>query len=267
MDCIQYKRKLALEKELLAVEKQEQKMEQAAQRAKPAGWKSQLESRIPPKVYDGLEIAFCRGFSMVFEQGRTLIEKSYKKEELWADHAIRDYAVQLKGGRKELKQLQKSAQQSEVRNMAVTAAGGIGLGLLGIGMPDIMLFLGTLLKGIYETALHYGYDYETRRERYLILKMMEAALSSGEERREYNRRIDEMLAGELPAVTERELELQIRRTASMFAMDMLLLKFVQGLPIVGIIGGAANPVYYRRVMKYVRLKYQKRYLLGWKARE
>ena len=44
-------------------------------------------------------------------------------------------------------------------------------------------------------------------------------------------------------------------------MDMLILKFIQGLPIVGIIGGAANPVYYRKVMRYVQLMYRKRYLL------
>ena len=42
---------------------------------------------------------------------------------------------------------------------------------------------------------------------------------------------------------------------------MLLLKFIQGLPVVGLIGGAANPVYYRKVMRYVQLKYHKRYLL------
>ena len=28
------------------------------------------------------------------------------------------------------------------------------------------------------------------------------------------------------------------------------------------IGGAANPVYYNKVMRYVQLKYQKRYLLA-----
>lgn len=43
-------------------------------------------------------------------------------------------------------------------------------------------------------------------------------------------------------------------------MDMLLLKFVQGLPLVGVLGGAGNPVYYRRVLRYVALKYRKRYL-------
>ena len=30
----------------------------------------------------------------------------------------------------------------------------------GFGLPDIVLFIGTLLKGIYETALNYGFDTE-----------------------------------------------------------------------------------------------------------
>lgn len=33
------------------------------------------------------------------------------------------------------------------------------------------------------------------------------------------------------------------------------------LPVVGVIGGLGNPVYYRRILSYVQLKYQKRYLL------
>ena len=56
------------------------------------------------------------------------------------------------------------------------------------------------------------------------------------------------------------LKRQRDRTAQTFAMDMLLLKFVQGLPLVGVLGGAGNPVYYRRVLRYVALKYRKRYL-------
>ena len=42
---------------------------------------------------------------------------------------------------------------------------------------------------------------------------------------------------------------------------MLLAKFVQGIPVAGILGGISNPVYYRRILYYVQLKYQKRYLL------
>ena len=58
------------------------------------------------------------------------------------------------------------------------------------------------------------------------------------------------------------LEEQIRETASVFAMDMLLLKFIQGLPVVGLLGGAANPLYYHRILHYTQLKYKRRYLLN-----
>lgn len=251
----------ALNKELLTVEKQEKKMAQAALNVKPAAWKQDLQSRIPAKVYSGLESAFCKAFALVFNQGRTIIEKGYKKEAIQADYAIRDFAVQVKGSRKELKQMNKSVRQTGLLNLAMTTAEGVALGAVGIGIPDIALFMGTLLKGIYETALSYGYDYENRHEQILILKMMQTALSTGEDWSERNAEIDEMLMMETVGVTQEYFADQMRETAAIFAMDMLLLKFIQGLPVVGILGGAANPVYYSKIMKYVHLKYRKRYLL------
>ena len=262
MNLNQKRRDTALAKELLAVEKQEKKMEQVALKTKPAVWKKELESRIPEKVYSGLESAFCKGFGVVFDQGRVIIEKGYNKEDLQADHAIRDFAVKLKGGRKELKQMHKSAKQSDFVNMAVTTVEGIGLGALGVGMPDIVLFLGNLLKGVYETALNYGFDYESRQEQLLILKMMQTALSNGESWVQRNAEVEAMLELETPDINDDVFKQQVKDTASAFAIDMLLLKFIQGLPVVGIIGGAANPVYYSKVMKYVHLKYRKRYLLS-----
>lgn len=93
--------------------------------------------------------------------------------------------------------------------------------------------------------------------------MMEASLSRGEERVHMNHEVDTMCAA-LPLAEEAKnlLQEQIDRTAKAFAVDMLLLKFVQGLPVVGVLGGAGNPIYYRRIMKYVQLKYRKRYLLN-----
>ena len=258
MDRKQKKRENVLKKELLAVEKQESKLLNAAINAKPIQWKANLESMIPPKVYTGLESAFCKGFSVVFSQGRGLIEKTYAKTSLQEDFSIRDFAARVKGGKKELKQLQKSAAKSDLVNLAVTTVEGIGLGALGIGMPDIVLFLSTLLKGIYETALNYGFDYCQSGEQMLILKMMEAALQTGQKASEANAQVE--MAMRCQEVTKEELDAQMQKTAAAFAMDMLLLKFVQGLPIVGIIGGAANPVYYRKILKYVQLKYRKRYL-------
>lgn len=257
----QKRREAVLTKELQAVQKQEMKIQRAALKAKPAAWKKELESRIPEKVYTGLESAFCKGFGLVFDQGRGVIEKGYNKENIQADHSIRDFAVQLKGGRKELRKMHKSAKQSDLLNLAVTTVEGVGLGALGIGMPDIVLFLGTLLKGIYETALNYGFGYESRQEQMFILKMMQTALTAGEDWINRNAEVDDMLHLETVAITEEDFRLQLKETASVFAMDMLLLKFIQGLPVVGVIGGAANPVYYSKVIKYVQLKYRKRYLL------
>ena len=114
-DMKQKRRDTALAKELLAVEKQEKKMQQAALKAKPTAWKTELESRIPKKVYTGLESAFCKGFGLIFDQGRGIIEKGYNKEGIQADHAIRDFAVQLKGGRKELKKnIAKFSEEAKV---------------------------------------------------------------------------------------------------------------------------------------------------------
>ena len=255
------KRAKAIQKELLAVEKQEKKLQAAFVKAKPALWKTALGDKIPQKVVTGLESTFCKGFSLVFQQGRGIIEKSYNKKNLKDDHSIRDFAVQLKGGRRELRAVNRSAKRADTVNMAVTTAEGLALGALGIGMPDIVLFISTLLKGIYETVLNYGFDYDTPEEQYMILNMMAASLITGQERTEWDEMIDAMIREPPQAVTREVLEEQIRETASVFAMDMLLLKFIQGMPIIGILGGAANPIYYNRVLKYVQLKYRKRYLM------
>lgn len=255
------KREKALQKELQAVGKQEKKLQKAFVSAKQPAWKNLLGNKIPQKVYTGLESTFCKGFSLVFNQGRGIIEKSYDKETIKNDHSIRDYAVQLKGGRKELKSMSKSAKRSDSINMVVTTAEGLALGALGIGMPDIVLFISTMLKGVYETVLNYGYDYDAPEEQYIILNMMAASLITGQERSEWDDMIDSLIAEPPSQVSGEILEEQIRETASVFAMDMLLLKFIQGLPVVGLVGGLGNPIYYKRVLNYVQLKYRKRYLL------
>lgn len=92
------------------------------------------------------------------------------------------------------------------------------------------------------------------------MKMMAASLNYGETWSETNAGVDAVLENETLEITQVMLDDQIGATASVFAMDMLLLKFIQGLPIVGIIGGVGNPIYYNRVLQYVQLKYRKRYL-------
>lgn len=266
----QKKLEQAIEKELFRLEekdrKRQKKIELAIAKSGKSNWKKQIENKLPAKVYQGVHSAFCKGFAVVFQKGSPVIEKSFSKESLQEDHAIQDYIVQIKGGRKPLKQIRKNIQTKDSRNLTITTVEGIGLGVLGIGLPDIVLFLGTLLKGIYEVALQYGYEYESREEQVFILQMMGAALCSHKDWYQWNERVESMINGIVMEISEGDFESQMQETAALFAMDMLLLKFIQGLPIVGVIGGAANPVYYQRVLNYVKDKYHKRYLLDLRKR-
>lgn len=261
MIAMNTKHRALIKRELLQITLQEKKLVEAAKKAKPLSWKAQLEKKIPEKVYAGLESAFCKGFSLVFRQGRRIIEMTYRKEQLQKDHALRDEAVQAQGSRRGLKQMQKSVKRADGMNMVATTAEGIALGILGVGLPDIVLFLSTLLKGIYETAIHYGFEYESKPEQYLILKMMSASLKTGRTWIRENGEVDALLREDAIAVGDDVFREQMEETAAAFAVDMLLLKFIQGMPVVGILGGAANPVYYRKVMTYVQRNYKKRYLL------
>ena len=97
----------------------------------------------------------------------------------------------------------------------------------------------------------------------LILKIMAASLSTGEDWFRRNKEVNDwILAGER-CVSEEDFQTQIQDTASVFAVDMLLLKFIQGLPVVGLLGGAANPLYYQKILRYTQLKYKRRYLLNY----
>lgn len=255
------KHRILLRRELLKIQTEEQKLRKKAETAKPADWKKALEQKIPEKVYTGLETAFCTGFSLVFQHGRKLIELTYKKENLKQEHILRDQAVQTEGSRRDFKQMQKNVRNAGLKNMAATTAEGMALGALGVGMPDVVLFLATLLKGVYETALHYGFEYETPEEQYLILRMVSASLKTGRAWLREDAKVEELLQADAMGVDPEVLKEQIKKTASAFAVDMLVLKFIQGMPVVGFLGGAANPVYYRKVMNYVQRKYRKRYLL------
>lgn len=207
-----------------------------------------------------LRSAFSGAFGLLFKKGVGIIEKTYNKDKIAANFDIRNYTVDRKSSRREIKKLKSSAAKADLVNMSVTAVEGIGLGALGIGLPDIAVFLGMILKGIYEVALNYGYDYNKTSEKYLILKMMSAALSKDNDRVIRDSEVDGMLTVEYET-GEEGLKSQIDTVSELFAADMLVLKFIQGFPVVGIIGGAYNPVYYNKIMNYVRLKYHKRYLL------
>lgn len=223
---------------------------------------NKVEEKIPDGLYEKLQQAFYWGFKVVFEKGTTVIEKTCNREEVWIHHQVLDQSFDSVNKRKSLKGLNQLAGKNSLRNLGLTALEGGGLGLLGIGLPDIPIFIGVLLKSVYEIALSYGYDYRQEEERYFILKLLDAALAADSDKQEKNRQVDQLITDQIrQAAIGYDLDLQMRQTADCFAADMLCIKFLQGLPLVGVIGGAANVSYCKRISAYARLKYQKRYLL------
>ena len=52
----------------------------------------------------------------------------------------------------------------------------------------------------------------------------------------------------------------MRAASALLADRLLLVKFIQGMPVVGVVGGAANLSLSSAVNKYGTLKYKKRFL-------
>ena len=52
---------------------------------------------------------------------------------------------------------------------------------------------------------------------------------------------------------------QIRSAAAGLSKELLYMKFLQGTPVVGIIGGAYDVVYMKRITEYAELKYRRRF--------
>ena len=91
------KKRAALEKEYASVLKKETQLKQSAMKTTAPRWKTDLEKKVPEKVYRSLETAFSKAFSVVFTQGVGVIEKTYNRQNLEETHSVQDYAVQVKG--------------------------------------------------------------------------------------------------------------------------------------------------------------------------
>ncbi len=240
-----------LQVELNKIEKIENKITKERLSYKPTN----SNFNIPEKVSDTLKKAFNTAFDTVFNKGTGIIEKTYNKSEKEKDFLIRDFIFDNNPNKKEIKKL----KAKNINNIALSTAEGVGLGLLGIGLPDIILFTGMILKGVYEISMKYGIDYNLPKERMFILKILQASMQKGEEFINIDNQINDVIKNDF-IINDEDIKNQIIKTSNVFADEMLIMKFIQGLPIIGVIGGLSNPIYYNKIISFVDLKYRKRYL-------
>lgn len=257
---IKFQRKTPWEKEWENLKRQEAKFLEKRETKKDSVLNRKLDAVVPEKLQETLNAAFAKAFTLVFEKGTGVIEKTYNREKMEQDYRINRYTDEVRQNRKSLKAFSKKAGHSGQKNLLVSGVSGIGLGVLGIGIPDIPLFLGMVLKSIYEIALSYGCRYDTEEERYFILLLIEGAVSYGEDMQRLNREADSYIEEKLlPAGYSQEK--QIARASAYLSKELLYMKFLQGIPVVGAVGGACDVVYMKRIQEYAGLKYKKRFLI------
>ena len=144
------------------------------------------------------------------------------------------------------------------KGMALSGASGIGMGLLGVGIPDIPVFTAMILRTVYEIALSYGFHYDTEEEQYLILLLIQGAVSHGAAMDQVNGEVNRFLReNSLPLQYDKDD--QIRKTAGALSKELLYMKFLQGTPIVGVIGGVYDVIYMKKITEYAELKYRRRF--------
>ena len=205
-----------------------------------------LNKYLPDKLEQTLDSAFREAFRMIFSKGTGVIGKTFNERKL-----------RNSGG---------SSAESQKRwaaDMLLTGVEGTGLGLIGVGLPDIPVFTAMLLRTVYQTASIYKFEYATKTEQVFILQLIEAALTRGRKAEELSGDLDELMR----KIDEEGFEYygsinqQIERASKALSDETLYLKFVQTLPVVGIAGGLSNPIYLNKVKSYAEVKYRKRWLL------
>ena len=221
-----------------------------------------LEKVIPSGLQSKLDSAFMKGFELVFEKGKTIIEKTYDKKTYETDYEVNEYATTIKKDRKSIRKFTAKAKTTSAKNLLISGVEGIVLGAVGVGIPDIPVFIGVLLKSIYEIALSYGFEYESEEERNFILQLIYTAMYYGNDFEELDAKMNKLIfklnQGEAVSI---KIDEQIKCAAKTLSSELLYMKFLQGIPIAGIIGGISDVTCLQTITEYAIIKYQKRFLI------
>lgn len=226
-----------------------------------------IAKRIPKQMDDMFQKAFESGFLFLFEKGTPLIEKSYQTEKATMKFEINQFILDKSFSKANLKRFRRQANRSIMKNHALSSIEGSVMGFFGIGLPDIPVFLSVILKSIYEIALSYGFDYQSKVEQMYILSVLCASLTTGDEKRMFARQCD-LIGSYIDQKIQYlsyDVEEMIKVTSRKLANQVVFSKFVQGLPVVGVSGGITNYQLLRKITDMANIKYQKRFLGKTKA--
>nr|WP_077849030.1 EcsC family protein [Clostridium puniceum] len=223
--------------------------------------REKLEEKVPDKMIEAFEKAFEKGFYYVFEKGTKIIEKSYNLEKLRNEADINEYILSKQINNKNLNRIDKIAKKGIWINKGITTTEGTALGVLGIGLPDIPVFIGIILKTVYEICLNYGFKYDSEEEKAFVLNIICASVNKTQKKIIYSNEIDR-IGYNIDNGFKNEVDVNylIKETSKNLSESMMLTKVIQGMPIIGIYGGISNYIIIRDISEVATIKYKKRML-------
>ncbi|MCQ4725213.1 EcsC family protein [Anaerotignum faecicola] len=254
-----FQKKDQVKLEIKKLEKQERRFMLKRINGKESRINKAFEGKVPRKLQETLDAAFIKAFSAVFEKGTGIIEKTYDKSGMKKTFLVNEYADEVYKTRKTLKEFSKGAGRAKAKNILISGVSGVGMGVIGVGVPDIPVFTAIMLKNIYETALSFGFDYETEDERRFILLIIQGAFSGGSGFKEIDNEINMCIEKGICQIS-RPVDELIKKAAESISKEILYMKFIQGIVVIGAVGGFFDAVYMKRIAEYAEIKYRKRFL-------
>lgn len=254
-----FKKKNPLEAEWNLLVKEELKFAKKRLEKKNNLVNKALEGRVPDKLQDTLNIAFQKAFFLLFEKATPVLEKTYNKKKAENDYKVKEYIYSLSGDRKSLKSFRKGPAGKAVLGTALSGISGTAMGAFGVGIPDIPVLVSFMLRSIYEIAISYGFDYDREEEKYFILQVIRGAVAGGVAFAEIEEELN-TFAEKSVLPKEYYREQHIIWTSNALSKELVYMKFLQGIPIVGAIGGFYDTAYMKQITQYAMLKYRRRFL-------
>ncbi len=248
--------KVNKQKELVKTINKENKFIKSAMKPLDIKLLNQIKEKVPQKLEITLQKAFLTAFDIVFLKGVNLIEKSYSKEKILKEYNKYSETLESKS---DLKNINNNSNNKSNINILTSTIKGAGFGVLGIGPMDIPLFLAQILKAIYEIALSFGFDYKTDKEKIFILYIIQTALLEDESIINSNMKLDKLIRNE-NEYKKYFIYKEIDNTSNILCQKLLISKFIQGMPLVGVLGGGYDGIFMQKILKFAKLKYYHRFL-------
>lgn len=251
--------KTVLEKEIARLRRAETRYLRKFRDKQPGELDRLLEDKVPEKLESTLDAAFSRAFDLIFSKGSAIISKSFSNDRLVREFEEDTASLEETGRGRELRKFRRRAAVTGTAHTMLSTVTGLTLGAFGAWIPDIVIFLSVLLRNLYQISMRYGYAYDTDDEKKFMLRVIAAAVQDGDDLISADKELNRIIRAGL--FTDGSSIDEIKKDASTaLAHALLLMKFLQNFPVVGIVGGISDFVYMERISDYAVLKYQRRFL-------